>query len=306
MNGKTSLVSAGAAIVRRNKRYIVWFYLLNLTLAHFGASAFSDAAHGILDDSLYADKLLHGFNLGVFTEMLARPEFGTLSSATHPAMMFAVVFFLASLLFMPGVLLGYASDHPLPRDEFYRACGRNVWRFVRLFLFFSVIAGMVAGILFGGLNALVSAADKTSNERLPFFTQLFGTVIILLVLTVIRMWSDVAQTDAVLRDQPAVRKSIVAGFRKTRRNFGRLLGGYLVIAIVAVAVLMAGILLWYAIVPPSSVLGAFIIGQAMMLLLLAMRFWQRATAVAFYVREIAEPVVEEPRAIPGFASPLVS
>ena len=44
MNGKTSLVAAGAAIVRRNKRYIVWFYLLNLAFAHFGATAFSDAA----------------------------------------------------------------------------------------------------------------------------------------------------------------------------------------------------------------------------------------------------------------------
>ena len=306
MNGKTSLVAAGAAIVRRNKRYIVWFYLLNLAFAHFGATAFSDAAHGILGHSLYADKLLHGFSLGVFLEMLVRPEFGTLPSATHPAMMFAVVFFLASLVFMPGVLLGYASDHPLPRDEFYRACGRNVWRFVRQFLFFSVIAGIVAGILFGGLNALVSAADKTSNERLPFFTQLIGTVIILVMLTVIRMWFDVAQTDVVLRDQPAVRKSIVAGFRKTRRNFGRLLGSYLVISITAIAVLVAGILLWYAIVPPSSVLGAFIIGQATMLLLLAMRFWQRATAVAFYVREMTEPVAEETRPIPGFASPLVS
>jgi hypothetical protein len=300
MNGKTSLVVTGSAIVRRNKRYIVWFYLLNLAFAHFGATAFSDAAYGILGHSLYADKLLHGFSLGAFLEMLVRPEFGTLPSATHPAMMFSVVFFLASLVFMPGVLLGYASDHPLPRDEFYRACGRNVWRF------FSVIAGIVAGILFGGLNALVSAAEKTSNERLPFFTQLIGTVIILLVLTVIRMWFDVAQTDAVLRDQPAVRKSIVAGFRKTRRNFGRLLGSYLVISIVALAVLVAGILLWYAIVPPSSVLGAFIIGQAIMLLLLAMRFWQRATAVAFYVREMTEPVAEETRAIPGFASPLVS
>jgi hypothetical protein len=306
MNGKTSLVAAGAAIVRRNQRYVVWFYLLNLAFAHFGASSFSDAAHGILDHSLYADKLLHGFSLGVFLELLVRPEFGTLPSATHPAMMFAVVFFLASLLFMPGVLLGFASDHGLPRDEFYRACGRNVWRFVRLSLFFTMIAGSISGILFGMLNALVSAADKTSNERLPLFTQLIGTVIILLVLTIIRIWFDVAQTDVVLRDQPAVRKSIVAGFRKTGRNFGRLLGSYFVIAIVAMAVLVAGILLWYAIVPPSSVLGAFIIGQAIMLLLLAMRFWQRATAVAFYVREMTEPVVDEARPIAGFATPLVS
>jgi hypothetical protein len=305
MNENMNLVSAGVAIARRNKRYVVWFYLLNLLFAHFGASAFSEAAHAVLDKSLYADKLLHGFNLGVFVELLARPEFGALSSATHPATMFAVVFFLASLVFMPGVLLGYASDHRLPRDEFFRACGRNVWRFVRLFIFFTVIAGIIGGILFGALNALVMAADKTSNERLPFFTQMAGTLIILLVLTVIRIWFDLAQTEVVLRDQPAVRKAIAAGFRKTRRNLGRLLGSYVVVAIVALAVLLGGIFLWHAIVPPSSVLGAFIIGQAMMLLLLATRFWQRATAVAFYVREMTEPVVEE-RIIPAFVAPVVS
>jgi hypothetical protein len=302
MNENMNLVSAGAAIARRNKRYVVWFYLLNLVFAYFGASAFSDAAHNILDHSLYADKLLHGFNLPVFVELLARPEFGAIPSAAHPAMMFAVVFFLASLVFMPGVLLGYASDHRLPRDEFFRACGRNVWRFVRLFLVFAIIAGIVAGVLFGGLNALVTAADKTSNERLPFFTQLVGTLIILLVLTIIRIWFDLAQTEVVLRDQPAVRKAIAAGFRRTRRNLGRLLGSYVVIAIVALTILLAGILLWYAIVPPASILGAFIVGQAMMLLLLSMRFWQRATAVAFYVREMNRPVVEDVRAIPTFAA----
>jgi hypothetical protein len=305
MNENTSLVSAGAAIARRNKRYVVWFYLLNLAFAHFGASAFSDAAHGVLDNSLYADKLLHGFNVAVFIELLARPEFGSLPAATHPAMMFAVVFFLASLLFMPGVLLGYASDHRLPRDEFYRACGRNVWRFVRLFLSFTVIAGVIAGILFPALNALVNAADKTSHERLPFFTQVLGTVFILLVLTVIRIWFDLAQTDVVLRDQHAVRKSVAAGFRKTRRNLVRLLTSYVAIAIVALAVLVAGILLWKTIVPPSSVLGAFIIGQATLLQLLGTRFWQRATAVAFYVKEMAQPGVEELRPVPAVAAPVV-
>jgi hypothetical protein len=304
MNENTNLVSAGAAIAGRNKRYVVWFFLLNLAFAHFGAAAFNDAAHGVLDHTLYADKLLHGFDLAVLIELLARPEFGAIPSLTAPAMMFAVVFFLASLVFMPGVLLGYASDHRLPGDEFYRACGRNVWRFVRLFLFFTVIAGVVAGILFPALSVLVDAANKTSNERLPFFTQLVSTVIILLVLTVIRIWFDLAQTEVVLRDQNAVRKVIASGFRKTRRNLGRLLGAYVVIAIVALAVLVAGILLWYAIVPPSSVLGAFIIGQATLLLLLATRFWQRAAAVAFCVREMAEPVVEEVRPIPLLAAPI--
>jgi hypothetical protein len=305
MSENINLVSAGASIAGRNKRYVIWFYLLNLVIAHFGASAFNDQARAILDHSLYADKLLHEFNAGVFLELLGRPEFGAIPAATHPAMMFAVVFFLANLLFMPGVLLGYASDHGLPRDEFFRACGRNLWRFVRLFVFFTIVAGSIAGILFGALNAAVAAADKTSNERLPFLIQVVGTVIIFLVLTVIRICFDLAQTDAVLEDQTAVRKSIAAGFRKTRRHLGRLLASYVVIAIMALAVLAAGILLWHAIVPPSSVLGAFIIGQATLLLLLATRFWQRATAVAFYIKEMAEPVAEEVRSSPPLTAPAV-
>jgi hypothetical protein len=305
MSENRNLISAGADIAGRNKRYVIWFYLLNLIFAHFGAAAFSRRAHGVLDHSFYADKLLHGFNVGVFIELLARPEFGPLASSTAPAMMFAVLFFAASLLFMPGVLLGYASDHRVSRDEFYRVCGLNVWRFVRLSVFFVVIAGVIAGILYGTLYALVAAAEKTSNERLPFFTHLLGAVIILLVLTVIRIWFDLAQTDVVLRDQPAVRKSVAAGFRKTKRNLGRLLGGYVVIEIVALAVLVAGVVVWNTIVPPSSVLGAFIVGQATLLLLLATRFWQRATAVAFYLGETAEPVVEAARPIPAFAAPLL-
>ncbi len=305
MSESRNLVSVGADIAGRNKRYVIWFYLLNLILAHFGAAAFSRQAHSVLDHSLYADKLLHGFNVGVFIELLARPELGPLASSTAPAMMLAVLFLVASLLFMPGVLLGYASDHRVSRAEFYRVCGLNVWRFVRLSLFFVVIAGVIAGILYGALYGVVAAAERTSNERLPFCTHLLGTVIILLVLTVIRIWFDLAQTDVVLRDQPAVRKSVAAGFRKTKRNFGRLLGSYVVIAIVALAVLVAGVLLWNTIVPASSVLGAFIVGQLTLLLLLATRFWQRATAVAFYLGEMAEPVVEAARPIPPFAPPLL-
>jgi hypothetical protein len=305
MNEKTNLVSAGASIAGRNKRYIVWFYLLNLLFAHFGAEAFSNQAHHILDHSLYADKLLHGFDVGVFSELLTRPEFGTLNGSTAPAMLFAVLFFVVSLVFMPGVLLGYASDHRIARDEFYRTCGRNVWRFVRLLLFFAIVAGIVAGVLFGVQSALASAADKTSNERLPFFIQLGGTTIVFLVLTVIRIWFDLAQTDVVLGDQSAVRKSVAAGFRKTWRNLGRLLVSYVVIAIIALAILACGILLWHAIVPPSSVAGAFIIGQTTLLLLLAARFWQRATAVAFYVRELGEPT-EDARPMSVIAAPMVS
>jgi hypothetical protein len=292
MNDKQSLMSAAAGIARRNLRYIIWFYLLNLLFGWFGAASFGIYAHGMMDHSLYSDKLLHGFNAAVLIELMGRPEFGPVQRSTVPAVFFGILFLLVSLTFMPGVLLGYSSDHRVSRDEFFRACGRNLWRFVRLFLMAAVVAGIAVGLLGAGVDALAKAADKTNYERLSFFTTMAGWIIILLVLTKIRVWFDLAQTDVVLRDQNAVRKSVAVGLRAMRKNRFRLLGTYVAIALVGVAVLVVGILLWHFIVPPSSVVGAFLVSQLTLLLLLAVRFWQRASAVAFYVKQTAEPVVE--------------
>jgi len=305
MNDKQSLISAGAAAARRNLRYIVWFYLLNLLFAWFGASGLATHAHSIMDHSLYSDKLLHGFDPAVLIELLNRPDFGPAQSSTVPAIFFGILFLCTSLTFMPGVLLGYSSDHRVSRDEFFRACGRNLWRFVRLFVLAAVLVGITAGLLSAGLGALAKAAEKTNYERLPFFINVAGLAITLLALTKLRVWFDLAQTDAVLRDQPAVRKSVAFGFRAMRKNRLRLLGTYVAIALVGVAVLVVGILLWHFIVPPSSVVGAFLVSQLTLLLLLATRFWQRAAAVAFYVKQMAEPAVEAPPA-PAAVAPAVT
>jgi hypothetical protein len=292
MNDNKSLISAGAGIAKRNLRYIVWFYVLNLLFAWFGASGVGTHAHHIMDHSLYSDKLLHGFDAAVFIELMNRPEFGPARSSTAPALFFGVLFLFTSLAFMPGVLLGYSSDHRISRDEFFRACGRNLWRFVRLFIMAAVVAGIAAGILLAGTGALAKVADNTNYERLPFFTNVAGWVITLLVLTKIRLWFDLAQTDVVLHDQNAVRKSLAAGLRMMRKNRFRLLGTYVAIALVGLVVLVGGIVLWNKIVPPSSLVGAFLISQLTLFVLLAIRFWQRAAAVTFYAKQMAEPEVE--------------
>src|SRR6266853_307696 len=137
-NGK-GLVSNGLGMVLRNKRYIGWLYLLNVLLALFGTVAFVNQAGTVLDHSLHADRLLHGFDLAALVEMLMRPEFGPTIASRLPAMLFALLFMFSTALFLPGVLQGYASTYRLPREDFFRACGRNLWRFIRLLL----VAGIV-------------------------------------------------------------------------------------------------------------------------------------------------------------------
>ena len=303
MSEKKGLLSGGYEKVVRNKRYIFWFWLLNLTLAEFGVAAFRNQAHAVLDKSLYSGGLVRGFDLGVFIELLVRPEFGPTMASTMPAVYFACLFFMFTVLFLPGVFLGYASNYRLPRDEFFRACGRNLWRFIRLLIVAGIVMGIVAGILFGIRGALVKAAGESTSELLGFEVSMACLLVIFLVMTTLRIWFDLAEADVVLSDQKAVRKSIGAGFRHTFRHLGRLLASYVVTTIVAAVILLAGIWLWRHGVGPARVWRAILVSQLTLFLLLIPRFWQRGIAVAYWQREMmvhaVPPLASAPVTVPS-------
>src|SRR5580658_1173714 len=102
MSQNEGLLSSGLSRVSHNKRYIFWFYVLNVGLAWLGAGTFNNMVHGILDHSLNASKLLNGFSFFTFIGMIARPEFGPASASAAPAMHFAILFLLLTVLFIPG------------------------------------------------------------------------------------------------------------------------------------------------------------------------------------------------------------
>jgi hypothetical protein len=96
----------------------------------------------------------------------------------------------------------------------------------------------------------------------------------------------------VIGDQGRVLKSIATAYRGMKHHRLRLLASYVSIALWAGAVLAAGIWFWIKLVPAASVLGAFLVGQAILLIVLAARFWQRACAVAFYLDQMVAPIAE--------------
>jgi hypothetical protein len=304
MNDKSGVLLAGLRIILRNKRYIVWFYLLNLALAVMGALALQRAMSGILDTSLYSQRLLHGFDVFVFLDLTTRPEFAG-HAVARPHLYFTFVFLFLSILFTPGVLDAYSSDRRLSREDFWATCGRNVWRFVRLFLIGGIITGVLFAVLMGVNGALGKAADNSSNEKLPFYVELAGAIVIFLIMTWIRIWFDLAQADVVIRDEGRVRKSIRSAAGYAAANLGRLLGAYVIITVVAVLVLLGGVCLWNGIIPPAAVADAFLVGQVTLFLFLVARFWQRGCAVAFCVTRMREAMPEDqvPTAIPATEPP---
>lgn len=291
MKENQGLLGGGLARLMRNKRYIFWFWLLNLTLAEFATASFRRNAHSILDHSLYAQNLTNGFHLSTFFEMLSTPEFPRMNSMTFSALYFAFVFFLFTAIFLPGVFAGYASEYRLAGEDFFRACGRNLWRFIRLMIIAAVVMGIIAGLLFAANGAVAKKAGESVNEVLPFELQMIGLGIIFLIMTTLRIWFDLAEADIVLNDQRAVRRSVAAGFRHTVRSFGRLLGTYVLTTIVAAIFLVGGLLVWFEFVPAHSVVRAFMVGQIILFLLLLPRFWQRGIAVAYWQQRMLIPVV---------------
>jgi hypothetical protein len=294
MAEKQNLLGSGWSRVMHNKRYTVWFYVLNLVFAVFGAATFFNQTHDFLDHSMLSEQLVKGFDMGVLIEMFARPEFPPVHGATSSGLHFAVAFLLLTALFMPGVLQGFASTYRLPREDFFRTCGRNLWRFIRLMLIAAILMGVVAGALFGLQGALVKALGESTSEMLPFEVRMLTLLVIFLVMTTLRVWFDLAQADVVLSDQRAVRKSIGLGFRHTWRNMGRLVGSYVAAAILAAIILAAGVFAWMKLVPSTSVAGAFVVTQLTLLLLLIPRFWQRGIAVSYYLQSMVEPIPVHP------------
>jgi hypothetical protein len=289
---KRGLLSSGWMMVMRNKRYIGWFWLLNLTLAEFGTGAFRRSAHSILDHSLYSDRLLHGFDAAVFGELLARPEFGSMQAAAMPAAYFSFVFLLATAVFLPGVFAGYASTYRLPREDFFRACGRNLWRYIRLMIIAGIVMGIVAGVLFAINGAIGKKAVESTNELLPFELNMVGLAIIFLAMTILRIWFDLAEADVVLNDQKAVRKSIARAFGHAFSSLGRLLGSYVLATILAAIFLVGGLWCWLHYVPSTSIIGAFVAAQISLILTLIPRFWQRGVAVAYWKQKMMVPVAQ--------------
>lgn len=303
MNEKKGLLGSGFRMVAHNKGYIFWFWLLSVVLGGFGAAGLRESAHAILDHSLYAQKLTQGFDASVYIELLARPEFGPMNSMTFPALYFAFLFLAATALFLPGIFTGYASTYRLPRDEFFRACGRNLWRFIRIMIVAAIVMGIVAGILFGANGAIAKKAEESTNELLPFTLKMLGLGIIFLVMSTLRIWFDLAEAETVLSDQRAVRKSLATAFRHTFRGLGRLLGSYVLTTIVAAIILLCGLLAWRKLVSPENVVGAFVVSQITLLLLLVPRFWQRGIAVSYWQQHMLVPVavVEPPPPAPVLA-----
>jgi hypothetical protein len=119
-----------------------------------------------------------------------------------------------------GVIDRYARQRPTRATGFFAACGRHVWRFLRL----GVLGWMVYGLLFAVVHPWLFDGLATSLvadvpvERRAFAIRLGCYAVFALLLVVTNLCFDYARIRIVVEDRRSATGALIAGLRFVQRN----------------------------------------------------------------------------------------
>ena len=281
----SGLVAAGAALVWRRQRVLWWVFAVNLVLGLLGAAGARSELDRVLQHSLAGNGLTRGFDFGMFLELVEQPTVNLMRS-TGSSFLFAALFPIFMIFVTGGILAVYREDRRFTAGDFFAASGAFFWRFVRVALF-SLIPFGILGFGLWGVNKLSDfIGDRSVSALTGFYILLAGAILITLLVLFVRLWFDIAQVRAVVQDEHIMWRNVWKALGITWRNVVTLFRVYLCISVVAWVTLAAGLFLW-AKLPPTATPVTFLLLEFIILMQLATRLWQRASAVTWYKRHAA-------------------
>lgn len=264
----------------KSQRVLWWIFFVNLLVGLLASAILGAQLAPVLDHSLRAQDLYHGFDLGAAVELVSLPE-ANLSTVGMAALLLSIGFLVFMIFFNGGILETYRQRKPLAAGEFFQACGGYFWRMVRLLLWMSP----VVAIIMGTSRGLVSWSDKLAGESprplLGFYVRLVTDIVTLLLLMAVRLWFDMAQVRAVVENERAMTRAASYAFRQTFGNFGSLFWIYFRITLIAWIALALALLLWQQTTAESTGLK-FLLGEAVIFVWIGTRLWQRSSEMAWY------------------------
>ncbi|HXJ93934.1 MAG TPA: hypothetical protein VMT20_13875 [Terriglobia bacterium] len=275
------MLRAGWSLVWRRQRLLWWIYIISLGLSFFAAQPLVKAVGPVLDNSLAADRLYHHFDLGALAELLARPEIDSQVLGGAPILAGAV-FVVLMVLFTGGILKVYHEDRTFTTGEFFGAGGQFFWRFVRLVIFLLLVLIPVAIIRWVFRVWSDNLSDHFAAPAPHMAVSMIGGLVVLFLLMSVRLWFDMAEVGAVAEDEYAMRRSVVRAFHVTWTNLRSLF--WLYFRPILVAALGTALVLWVWIrwVSHQAVSTSFFLSQAVILLWIFARLWQRSSEVLWY------------------------
>ncbi len=293
MPDHSAIIAEAARRVWRRQRIVWWIFAINLILGFSSAMPLVHRIGAVTDHSLAARRLVNGFDIGAYSELLATPDVNV-RSAVPESTAAVLVFFVFMLFLTGGILAVYANEYKLSTREFFANCGAFFWRCVRLFLFIAII---LTPIVIGG-HALLHWGGKLINdaagEKTGYWVSLLAILLTMLVMMAVRLWFDMAQVRAVIEDERGMLRNCLRTFKLTFSHFGSLFWLYFRISFLAWLGLAIGVCLWTRLSGGIAV----VMLEIVLLWWVGTRLWQRAGEVAWYQRHV---VVPAPSPVADFA-----
>ena len=287
-NGKPNVIREGAHLLWRRQRVLWWLYGINLFLGLIGTLPTANNIGAVLNHSLAAEHLVKGFDVSFFVELAAQPSH-PVSAGAPASLLMAVAFFVLWLLFEGGILETYRRDSRLTTSEFFEACGRMFWRFVRLLICMLIVLAPIVIIARGVKRWSDRLANNAPRATMGFWVEVAGLLVVALLLMAVRLWFDMAQVHAVAENEAAMGRALVHSLRLTFANFATLFWIYLRISLIAWAFSAAALWGWIQLVRPEWIGVSFLLGQAVLLVWLGTRLWQRASETLWYAQNRPAP-----------------
>jgi hypothetical protein len=282
-----------------SRQRVVWgLFALNLAAGALAAMVLAAEIAPVLDHSLYALRLYHGFDVAALVGLLFRPGV-SLTPPSEATAVASVSFLLVVLFFNGGILENYQSEQPLETGEFFGACGHFFGRFVRLTLWALVLfAPLLAGFV-----ALHKWTDKLAGEStqpfLGFWIEVAGAILLGFLAICVRLWLDMTQVLIGAEDRRGVARALVHAFRLTfgraeaggqtgvgiRSNFVPLFSLFFLPLLLSRLSMIVAIWIWVKL-PAESILATWLLGETVVFVLIVTRLWQRAAEVAWFKTRI--------------------
>ena len=304
-----SISANGFHLMSRRPALLGSLFAVNLALGAMASIVPRAMFSPVLDHSLHSVELVSGFSGSAFVELASRPDI-SLGLLLTQSYLFAFLYLVFTLFVAGGVVTVYSEDRSLGFAEFFEASGRYFLRMVRLALL-AVVPFTALAFAVGTLSGIAFAlGDSPTRPRTGFYVFVAGIALLYLFALLVRAWFDVAQARMIDRSEFSVIRMVLGTLETVMRRSPVLVWTYLKIS--ALSWLLYGAILWIWLNQSHAAVGrSIVLFEAMLVISLAARLWQRAAAITCYhryfvaedVHLLLEPRMQTPTAQPETPGP---
>jgi len=312
-----SAIRDGLRRVTASPKLILFLWLFNFAMALPLALVMSDQIESSLGASRIQEKLRNGFDIDWYEEFAHNatelgktfspavigvgPFLGNLEAWLNGSLFagntgiigLGAGYMIVWMFLLGGILDRFARrNEPLAMEQFFRASGRYVLRFIILFLlsavfYFFIFTG-VAPALF---SFIADSTRDTTVERNAFFLVAGAYASIALLLATVNMAFDYAKIATVVKGHHNMFVAAFDGFRFVFAHPTQAFGLYLVLGI-----FLALALGLYSLIAPGAgqasdlaIFLAFLVGQIFLVTKLAARLTFFCGQMALYETTVENP-----------------